>query len=101
MIFVVLSEAAEKGELLLVRDGLCRWHLRRDGVVVIRELLVLPEARKQGIGKLLVSTVRERNRGRRILAKCPKNYPSNAFWQRIGFALASEAAVNEWVLECD
>jgi hypothetical protein len=42
VIFAALNEAAERGELLLTVGGLCRFHLRRDGVVVIRELLVVP-----------------------------------------------------------
>lgn len=76
MIFVALNEAAEKGELLLVQNGLCRWHRRRDGLVVIRELLVLPEERRQGIGRMLVTRVRQRNPGGRIIAKCPRDYHS-------------------------
>lgn len=31
MIFVALSEAAQKGKLLLVDGGMLRFHLRRDG----------------------------------------------------------------------
>lgn len=51
MIFTVLSEAADRGELILVPDGLCRYHRRRDGVVVIHEILVLPFRRRGGIGR--------------------------------------------------
>lgn len=36
-----MSEAADKGELILVDGGMCRYHRRRDGVVVVREILVL------------------------------------------------------------
>ncbi len=35
MIFEALYESAKRGELLLVEGGMCRWHLRRDGVLVI------------------------------------------------------------------
>jgi GNAT superfamily N-acetyltransferase len=101
MIFAAMNEAADRGELLLVEGGLCRWHRRRDGVVVIRELLVLAEERRQGIGRMLVTRVRQRNPGARVLAKCPREYPSNGFWARVGFVHVAESeGVNEWVLEC-
>ncbi len=101
MIFAALSEAADKGELLIAQGGLCRWHRRRDGIVVIREVLVLPERRGEGIGRVLVDTVRHRNPGSTLLAKCPVPYPSNRFWSALGFTLvATKNDINEWRLEC-
>ncbi len=97
MIFAALDEASRKGELLLVTDGMCRWHLRRDGVVVIRELIVLPFRRRTGVGRRLVEDVRTRNPGKTLLAKCPAQYESNAFWAALGFHL-TPGKINEWRL---
>lgn len=98
MLFVVLSEAADRGELLLVSGGLCRFHTRRDGVTVIREIIVLPERRLLGIGKQLVSAVITAC-GVPVLAKCPRSYPANAFWQRLGFVKEGESnGICEWWL---
>lgn len=97
MIFVALNEAAERGELILVQDGLCRWHKRRDGVVVIREIIVLPFRRGTGVGRRLVREVCERNPGSRIVAKCPTIYVANAFWRAMGFRLIDEVdGVSIW-----
>ena len=68
MIFAAMSEAADRGELILVPDGMCRWHLRRDGVVVIREILVLPFRRGAGVGRRMVDLVGWKNPGRTIRA---------------------------------
>lgn len=97
MVFVALDEAAGRGELLLVQDGLCRFHLRRDGVVVVRELLVLPFRRRTGVGRRLVDLVRQTHPGRPVVARCPAAYPSNGFWARLGFLLVETArGVNVW-----
>lgn len=97
MIFVALNEAAAAGELLLVDGGLCRFHQRRDGVVVIREIIVLPERRQQGIGRALVVEVMDRHQGHSLLARCPASYPSNAFWEALGFHCVP-GEVNAWSL---
>ncbi len=99
MIFAALDEAAGRGELLLVENGLCRFHRRRDGVVVIRELLVLPEARRTGIGRMLIARVKQRFPGATIEAKCPLAYPSNGFWRKIGFTpMGAAKGANLWRL---
>jgi GNAT superfamily N-acetyltransferase len=99
VIFVALDEAAAKGELLLVEGGMCRFHYRRDGVVVVREILVLPEFRGRGIGRELLCRVRQRRPGCDLLAKCPTSYVSNGFWAKMGFTLeTTEKDVNTWRL---
>jgi GNAT superfamily N-acetyltransferase len=85
MIFSVLNDAAERGELLLVDSGICHFHRRRDGSVTIREIVVLPQKRRRRIGKWLVDLA-----GRTaplITARCPADLPSNEFWKAIGFTL--------------
>lgn len=99
MIFVALSEAADKGELLLVTDGLCRFHRRRDGVFVIREIIVLPFRRRTGVGRRLVEDVLMRAGPDAVVrAKCPVAYESNRFWAAMGFRLVGEATggINAW-----
>jgi hypothetical protein len=102
MIFAALKEAAEKGELILVEGGMCRWHRRRDGVVVIREILVQPWLWGQGIGRRMVEEVRRRNPGCPLLAKCPVGYEANKFWHLLGFVeVAQEKGLISWRLAPD
>lgn len=98
MIFVAMSEAADKGQLILTDGGLCRWHRRRDGVVVVREILVLPGCRRRGVGREMIGRVVAANGGRVIRAKCPEKYESgNAFWRAMAFTLIeSKDGVNLW-----
>lgn len=91
MIFAALSEAAENGELLIVDGGMLRYHLRRDGQVVVREVVVLPVRRRRRIGAMLVRMLRTVRGGRSILAKCPADLPANRFWEALGFILDGEA----------
>ncbi len=86
MIFAVLSEAAGRGELLLVDGGLCRFRRRKkDGVVVVHEILVLPSHRGRGIGRAMIEEVRRRYPGAPIRAVCPLRYSANGFWAHLGF----------------
>lgn len=98
MIFVALSEAADKGQLLLVDGGMCRWHRRKDGVVVIREILVMPTIRRTGIGHRMIAHVLASNSGRVVRAKCPVKYVSgNAFWEAMAFTLIeTKDGINVW-----
>jgi GNAT superfamily N-acetyltransferase len=97
LIFVALSEAADNGTLILVEGGMCRYHRRKDGVVVVREIIVLPDRRRQGVGRAMLAGVVGDNLGRTLRARCPITYPSNAFWASMGFSLvATEKGVNVW-----
>ena len=51
MIYQALSEAADKGELLLINGGMCRFHIRKDGQCTIREIIVLPDHRCRRLGR--------------------------------------------------
>ncbi len=97
MIFAAMKEAADRGELLLVQDGLCRWHRRRDGVVVIHEILVLPYRHREGVGRRMLAEVQAKSPGAMIRARCPNHYDANNWWQAMGFTLAARAGkVNVW-----
>lgn len=85
MIFTALEEAAGRGELFLVQDGLLRYHLRRDGQVTIREVLVLPFRRRTGVGRRLIAEVRRKHPSAPIVARCPAGSEANLFWAAIGF----------------
>lgn len=89
MIFVVLHEAAKKGNLLLVDGGLCHFHRdKRDNTIIIHEMLVLPSARRGGVGRGMIEKLQERYPGSSIRCKCPFSYlTGNAFWEGMGFEL--------------
>lgn len=86
MIFEVLNESAERGELILVDGGMCHWHLRRDGQITIREILVQPIDRLQGIGREMVEKLTQVQGATSIFAKCPINLPANGWYRHLGFA---------------
>lgn len=88
MIFNALNEAAERGELFLVDGGMCHYHLRNDGILTIREILVLPERRNQGIGRAILNQLRAVPGARVIRAKCPAELEANGWYKAMGFQLA-------------
>lgn len=99
MIFETLHESAVKGELTLIAGGYCRWHRRRDGVITIYEILSM----RPGAGSEMLEKLRAM--GLPIVAKCPSDLPSNAWYERRGFALSrtettpSGRRLNVWRLE--
>jgi GNAT superfamily N-acetyltransferase len=96
VIFSVLNDAAQRGELRLVDGGLMHYHRRRDGQTTIREIIVLPEDRRRGIGRRLVESLWME--GGRLLARCPVGYEANGFWPKVGFVLKETMkGVNVWV----
>jgi hypothetical protein len=91
MIFETLYASAQRGELLLVAGGFCHWHLRRDGWLVIREIIADPP--HQHTGTMMLRHVQWKA-GLRVFpqltlagmrAKCPADLPSNTWWARQGF----------------
>lgn len=85
MIFDALHGSAERGELILVDGGYCRWHLRHDGQLTIYEILVLPERRGEGIGTAMLETLRAKPKAASIFARCPGHLLSNSWYFKRGF----------------
>lgn len=85
MIFNALHDAAKRGELLLVDGGMCHYHLRRDGVLTIREILVLPGRQGQGIGRAMLDQLKAVPGARVIRAKCPAELEANGWYKVMGF----------------
>ena len=85
MIFEPLMESAERGELILVDGGFCHWHLRRDGQITIREIIVLPGQQRLGIGAAMLERIKRTPDATSIFAKCPADLPSNAWYAARGF----------------
>ncbi len=88
MIFNALHDAANRGELILVDGGMCNYHLRLDGILTIREILVLPERQDKGIGLAMLDRLRNVPGARVIRAKCPADLPANGWYRAVGFSLA-------------
>jgi len=85
VIFETLNESADRGELLLVDGGLCHWHLRRDRQLTIREILVLPERRGQGIGVAMLERLKSTPGASSVFAKCPVDLAANEWYRAMGF----------------
>ena len=100
MIFESLHESAEKGELILIEGGYCRWHLRRDDVITIYEII----STRPGAGSEMLAQLRLLSKP--IQAKCPDDLPSNEWYLKRGFRLdkfeatPSGRKLNVWRLEC-
>jgi len=85
MIFETLNEAANRDELILVDGGLCHWHLRRDGQITIREIIVLPEYRGRGIGTAILESLKMVDGATSVFAKCPADLAANTWYIARGF----------------
>lgn len=81
MIFEALYESAQRGELLLIDGGFCHWHLRRDGMITIREII----STRSGAGSEMLTMLITAHPGVPITAKCPAELPANAWYARRGF----------------
>lgn len=81
MIFETLYESATRGELQLLDGGMCRYHLRRDGQLTIHEII----STRPGVGTAMLDRLSAVAGARFILAKCPADLPSNAWYARRGF----------------
>lgn len=68
--------------------GFCQLYRRRDRIVTVYHVAVVPEVRGEGIGRALLASVSHDagTRGLEIIRlKCPVDLPANDFYARIGF----------------
>lgn len=76
------------GERWIIYEGkgFAHYFVRRDGMRRIQEILVAPDARRQGIGEMLVNYV---GVPVKLRTDCD-NVASNAFYRRLGFVPAAK-----------
>lgn len=102
MIFESLYESAQKGELLLIDGGYCRFHITETGQLTIREII----ATRKGAGSEMLKIL-EAKKANSILAKCPAHLEANLWYQKKGFRLVttqkikSNKVLNIWVKICE
>lgn len=100
MIFETLYESAQRGELILIDGGYCRFHLRRDKQLTIYEIISL----RPGAGREMLAQLKAVPGATNILAKCPADLVANQWYQQRGFELEktqttrSGRVVNVWRL---
>jgi hypothetical protein len=105
VIFEPLYESANKGELILVNGGICHWHLRRDGDITLREIIVLPKKRNQGIGSKMLNILLRVKSVKNIIARCPRELKANEWYKKKKFILIGQQktrtgkVVNVWQLK--
>ena len=90
MIFETLNESNERGELLLVLHGMCHYHLRRDGLLTIREIIAHKGHQRHGVGRNMLEKLEmlALDAGvTSIFARCPAHLPANGCHERMGFRL--------------
>lgn len=101
MIFESLYESSQRGELILIDGGYCRWHRRRDHTITIYEII----SQRPGAGQAMLAQL-VAQKPIAITAKCPTDLASNEWYARRGFALErveptrSGRQLNVWVLRC-
>jgi hypothetical protein len=93
MILQTLLESHAKGQLLLVENGFCRFHIRKDGMLVIYEIF----STKRGTGKSILRIL-ENKVHNGILARCPSHYESNGWYNACGFVVVSVVAMDTYTL---
>jgi hypothetical protein len=97
--FEQLYDSLKRGELILLDGGFCRYHLRRDGQLTIHEIV----STRPGAGQEMLARLRAVGAAR-IVAKCPADLPSNAWYARRGFQKTAEETtpsgrhLNVWTL---
>lgn len=102
MIFEPLHESNQRGELF---GAVCHWHLRRDGQVTIREIIVEQGAQGLGQGRQFIDRLKTVSGAASLFANCPADLPSNGFYEHLGFTLESQIPtksgrpMNQWRLK--
>ncbi|HID56635.1 TPA: GNAT family N-acetyltransferase [Candidatus Poribacteria bacterium] len=87
-----IKKGIESGEVIVAEGnsvvGFTRYHLRRDGLLVIYEIAVKPDGIGKGIGRSMVEEIERRSVNLGALAirlKCPVDLDANGFYARMGF----------------
>jgi ribosomal protein S18 acetylase RimI-like enzyme len=84
--FNELWEAAQKGKVYLVENGMMLFNVRKaDNVAVIYAIVVSPEEQRKGVGSALLARLIEEKRPAAVEAKCPSDLESNGWYRRMGF----------------
>lgn len=86
MIFQPLYASAQKGELLLVDNGFCHWHLRKNGQLTIREII----STRPGAGSKMLHRLENVLGAKFLFAKCPASLPANDWYAARGFIKQGE-----------
>lgn len=90
MIFEPLWKAAQEDELILTNGGMCHFHLRKDGQITIREIIVLPKKHRSGIGTNMLNIIKYRGKhwkATSIFAKVPSDLPANKWFEAMDFQI--------------
>lgn len=101
MIFQPLHESNLRGEFY---GAICHWHLRRDGQITIREILIEQGEQGRGQGAAFIERLKRVPGAVSIFANCPASLPANGFYEHLGFELESEiptksgTAMRQWRL---
>jgi len=91
-----LARSVERGELLIAANStnliaFIEYHHRCDAQTTLYHIVVVPDYRRQGIGRRLIEQMANEARavGKEIIAlKCPTTLPANDFYTRTGWSLA-------------
>ena len=99
--FERLYRAMLKKSCYMIVGGFCHYHLRRDGQLTIHVLL----SDRPGAGTALLERLKSVG-ATSLLAKCPVDLESNAWYEKKGFLLESTQlsprgrTINIWRLLC-
>ncbi len=92
-----LMQSIDRDEIFVANGGetvvgILEYHHRLDQQTTIYHLVVVPELRRQGVGRRLIEALKEEAKeyGKSyILLKCPEDLEANNFYKRIGFQLTT------------
>jgi GNAT superfamily N-acetyltransferase len=84
MIFEPLHDSNKRGELY---GAFVHWHLRRDGQITIREIMVEQGEQGQGQGRAFIERLKRVPGATSLFANCPADLPANEFYGKLGFTL--------------
>lgn len=103
-----LRNSLRRGWLLVAEaeggiSGFVHWWARRDGTIVVYNIVVDTPVRRLGLGSRLLRAVVDWAEGHDSLAvqlKCPVDLPANEFYAQTGFRLYSQDAGKRRALNC-